>query len=371
MIARPAEGALDVGQFNSDLTQLQNHQAKISVASLVWKLPSELHEVQGKVVQALGFDHQFFYADDAIPSKADIILVQGPYGTLVSLARQLLKIPTYRRPVLAYWFQQSLDLSWPERIGPATASVFSVLNSTLGSGRRGTHSLRRVTNAITGGRGARLGFLGDILWLHQTGLLDILALSSTVYADYFAEHGVKSIVIPRGHHGSYGANLGQKRSTAAVWMGKLRSRRRARSVLRLQSDIENRGRTMQVYDGRKRAFIFAARRMQILNRAWFVPNIFFSGPTDELSIRFFIAAANGAVVITEPGLNRYPFIPGRHIVECSVEEMPEQIEYYIEHEEQWKKLSREMHVLVTEKLTLESSLSQVMASAMTCLSRKS
>ena len=67
---------------------------------------------------------------------------------------------------------------------------------------------------------------------------------------------------------------------------------------------------MCIFDGEENDFIFGPKRTEILNRTWFVLNVFFSGPTDELSIRFFVSASNGAVVMTEPGLNRYPFRAG-------------------------------------------------------------
>ena len=79
-------------------------------------------------------------------------------------------------------------------------------------------------------KGRRLGFAGDILWLHRHDLLDLLVLSSSVYAEYFGELGIPSMLVPRGYHSSYGSVLNLERDIAAVWMGKLRTKRRKRAI---------------------------------------------------------------------------------------------------------------------------------------------
>ena len=84
-----------------------SNQQKPLVASLLWDLHSQLHEVQGAVIQQLGYPHEFFYFDQPIPKEAKIVLVQGPYGSLLPLTQQLVNLPSKHRPILAYWFQQT------------------------------------------------------------------------------------------------------------------------------------------------------------------------------------------------------------------------------------------------------------------------
>ncbi|MFV2044371.1 MAG: glycosyltransferase [Anaerolineales bacterium] len=346
---------------------LQDRRQRLSVASLVWKLPFGLHEAQGEVIQELGHTHTFFFANNQLPPNAQVILVQGPYGSLEPLARQLLNTPKDRRPVLIYWFQQSLDLSRPYPASSAVTSVFSDLRNSLGTGQRRPGLMRRAIQIARAGRGARIGYLGDIRWLHQNGLLDVLVLSSTCYAEYLAERGIYSLVVARGHHESYGTDLGLSRDIAAVWMGKLRTKRRAKAVRWLQRELETQGHELRIYDGEHRKFIYGEERTRVLNRAYFVPNIYFSSPSDELSIRYYIAAANGAVVITEPGLNQYRFDAGSHFVECPLEKMPERICYYVEQEDLWRQLSTNVGHLVREELTLSSSIEQMLNRASSVL----
>jgi hypothetical protein len=334
---------------------------KSTVASLVWQLPSELHEAQAKVVQQLGHEHHFFYATDPIPTDAEIILVQGPYGSLLHLTEQLLQYPADQRPVLAYWFQQSMHWLQPDILRQWCARFFSDLHQNYSNGT--SPLLAQVAPVQLRSRGKRLGFLGDIFWLQDHGLLDMLILSSTVYAEYLDQHNISSIVLPRGSHPSYGTVLQQERDIAAVWMGKIRTRRRRQAIDWLRHEIEQRGQVLQIYDGVENGFIYGRKRAGILNRTRFVLNVFFSGPTDELSIRYYIAAANGAVILSEPGENLYDFVPGEHLVERPIEEMPDAIMHYLEHPDQWQAIHHNMQRLIRQEVTLENSISRILSRA--------
>lgn len=339
-------------------------KAKIIVSSLIWgKKPGGLHLAQAEAIQQLGYEHHFFGFDEAIPTGTNIVLVQGPYGSLLPLVRQLTERPHSDRPLLAYWFQQSLSLSQPERINKFSSEIFSELHRIYKETGLIGKIIETAAPSVLKTKGKRLGFLGDIQWLYRHNLLDVFALSSTFYADYLQEYGIPSIVVPRGYHPSYGTLLNLDREIAAVWMGKIRTKRRAKALYWLKEQLEKRGQSMHIYDGEKNGFIFGKKRTEILNKAWFVLNVFFSGPTDELSIRFFVAAANGAVIITEPGANKYPFIPGKHLLECSIKEMPDTIIHYIDNKDKWQNISQNMLRLIKNEITLENSIATILGEA--------
>ncbi len=335
---------------------------RVVVASLVWSLPSELHELQADVVQKIGYQHRFFLFDEPIPADAKIVLVQGPYGTLLPLVRQLVDCAPKHRPILAYWFQQSLDVQWPEWMISFLARTFSDLHRYYKEAGSLGNTLDCIIPKLMNTKGERLGFLGDILWLHHHRLLDVFALSSTVYAEYCRQHRIISIIVPRGYHPGYGQVLDLERDIAVVWIGKTRSNRRKRAVYWLREQLEKRGQVMHIYDGQENDFIFDEKRTQILNRTWFVLNVF-PHPTWELSIRYYITAVNGAVVLTEPGENKYPFIPAKHLVECPLEKMPETVMYYLEHKAEWYSISREMLSFMKRELTLEQSIANILTHA--------
>ena len=342
---------------------------KPAVASLVWDLSSELHQSQADAVARLGYQHQFFLYDEPLPPDADIVLVQGPYGPLLPLARQLIDRPAEERPVLAYWFQQSLGMVRPEWIRRLLPRTFFDPHRNHRKPGWVDWMLDRLMPRLLDARDCRFRFLGDILWLYRHRVLDVLALSSTVYARYLKQLGIPSILTPRGYHPSYGQILDLERDIAVVWMGKTRNRRRKQVVHWMEEQLEGRGLLMQIYDGEHNDFIFDDRRTEILNRTRFVLNVL-PDPTWEVSMRYYIAAANGAVVLTEPGENAYPFVPGKHLVECPVEQMPEKVIYYLQHEDEWNAISEAMLSLMQEELTLKRSIARILDRAEAVLDRR-
>ena len=170
-----------------------------------------------------------------------VVFVQGPYDTLVPLIEQLISKPIDERPTLVYWSQQSLCLPRPHWACELLSRTFSDLHQAhddlTGLGKLAN----RLAPSFFTSRGAWLGFLGDMLWLSEHGLLDVLALSSTVYASYLRRFDIPSIVVPRGSAPSHGALLNSERDIAVVWMGKLRTKRRRRAIYWLKQQLERKG----------------------------------------------------------------------------------------------------------------------------------
>jgi len=344
---------------------------KIVVSSLAWSQPpDELFQTQANAIRNLGYKSRFFYLNEPIPPDTKIVLVQGPYGTLLPLINQLVNCTAEHRPIMVYWFQQSLMLPRPEWVRRLFARSFSDLHRYHREAGAVGQLLEILSPDFANTKGRRLSFLGDILWLHRHSLLDVLVLSSTVYAKYLSQYGIDSIIVPRGYHPFYGRRLlNMKRDIAVVWMGQTRTKRRKKAIYWLQKQLEKQGQVMHIYDAEKDTFIYGEKRAQILNRAWFVLNIF-TNPTDELSIRYYIAAANGAVILTEPGENEYEFITGEHLVECQVEDMPDVIQYYLAHEEEWRSISENMLSFMKNDLTLEQSISKMLNEAQQVLKHR-
>jgi hypothetical protein len=334
-----------------------------TVASLVWQLPSEMHELQADAVRRLGYQHRFFLYDEAIPDDADIVLIQGPFGSLLPFAHQLLVCDPANRPAVAYWFEESLDMQRPEWFRRALAPLFSELRRAADRvPNEAPGFLERQLAQYVRSRGHRYRYLGDILWLCSRGLIDVLALSSSVYSDYLMEYGISSVVVPRGYHPDYGELRNLQRDIAVLWMGQTRTKRRRDAVYWLRKELAQRGQLMHIHDGETSGFIFGEERTRLLNRTCFVLNVF-TQPADELSIRYYVAAANGAVILTEPGANRYPFVAGEHLVECPIDAMPDKVMYYLEHLAEWNRLSSNMLALMQNHLTLEDSLAAILTEA--------
>lgn len=336
--------------------------ARLKVGSLVWHLPSEIHEIQGEVIAGLGHAHCYVHHDAVLPPDLDLLLIQGPYGSLLPMALQLRERPPAERPVLVYWYQQNLDLATPLWIRRFLIPVFSDLQRHDGWGRWPSRLLSRVLPQRLLDRGGRLRGIGDLLWLHRNGLLDVLGLSSTVYADCLGRLGIDAIVVPRGYHPSLGRQLGVERDIDLVWMGRIRSRYRRLAIEQLARQLAAEGYKMEIYDGVDKPLIYGSDRTRVLNRARFVLNVS-SHADDELSIRFFIAAANGAVIMSEPNNNRYPFEPQTHFLSLPVASMPAAIDHYARHEDERRAMAERMIDLVSGELTLEQSIRSLLDAA--------
>jgi len=341
---------------------------KPTVASLLWKSNSGVHLPQGNAIQQLGYNHCFFKYDESIPGNADIIVIQGPYGSLLPFISQYREIPENKKPILIYWFQQNLYISMPLWLQYFLGVVYSGAYNTF-EPNPFYLTFNKLLNKIKPNRGSRFANLGDILWLDRNNLLDMLATPASEYQKVFTGFGIDSLLIPRGYHPDYGENRDLSRYIAVLWMGKIRTERRKRIIHGLRVELANEGLEMLVYDGIEKPFIFGEERTNLLNRSWFVLNIL-AYPTDEISIRYYIAAANGAVILTEPGKNEYPFINRVHLVECPPEEMAETVSYYINHPKEWQRISQNAYKLVSQELTLENSISIMLTQAKKIINKK-
>jgi spore maturation protein CgeB len=76
--------------------------------------------------------------------------------------------------------------------------------------------------------------------------------------------------------------------------------------------------------------------------------------------RLILGMANMALVMSEPMYKPAPYVPGKHYVSATLEEMPQIIRYYLAHEDERETIAREGHRFVTQEVTLERSVSQIL-----------
>jgi spore maturation protein CgeB len=69
---------------------------------------------------------------------------------------------------------------------------------------------------------------------------------------------------------------------------------------------------------------------------------------------------NRALVISEPIYRPDPFVPGQHFISTSIDEMPEQIRYYLTHDEERALISERAHGLISQDVTMERSVSRIL-----------
>ena len=162
----------------------------------------------------------------------------------------------------------------------------------------------------------------------------------------------------------WGGDLGLERDIPVLWLGKPGSRRRRKLLRRVFASLQSRGVKMMVVDGEQNPYVFGNARTILLNRTRIVLNLL-RQPTDENAGRFYIASANGAMVVTEPLLPHHPvFTPGVHFVECPVERMAETIDYYLHHEAERCQIALRAHELVTTDMAIDKTVSAIIATVL-------
>jgi hypothetical protein len=105
--------------------------------------------------------------------------------------------------------------------------------------------------------------------------------------------------------------------------------------------------------------LWGEARTALLNRVKILLNIpRFTG--EFAALRFILGMANGALVVTEPVYDPFPFVAGRHFVSASMEEIPAVVLHYLQSEEQRRQIADQAYAFVTEELTMERSIARLL-----------
>ena len=100
-------------------------------------------------------------------------------------------------------------------------------------------------------------------------------------------------------------------------------------------------------------------RTELLNRTKILLNLART-PGEFPDLRLIMGMANKALVISEPIYRPDPFVPGRHFISVSIDEMPEKIRYYLAHDEERASIGERAHRLITQDVTMERSVSRIL-----------
>jgi hypothetical protein len=76
-------------------------------------------------------------------------------------------------------------------------------------------------------------------------------------------------------------------------------------------------------------------------------------------MRYYLAAPNRALIVTEPTLPHSPFLPNLHLVETPIEQMADTIVYYLTHDEERLQIVERAYELVTRELTMHKAVQRV------------
>jgi hypothetical protein len=330
------------------------------VGVLHWRRSDGVSDLFVDVIGRLGCDPVSVLHGEALPNGLDAIFVHGPQGSLVPLANQLAACPPAERPRLALLLTEQLPdpalPEWLRRGGGALRSRFGRLIH-----RKVAPGVWQIPPALRSmpSRATRFRYYGDLFWLQDSGLLDVLAVGSRWTVRYLRERGIRAEEVYTGAHPSWGADLGLDRDVEVLWLGKRGGRRRSRLLDRVRAELAARGVEMLVVDGVENRYIFGEERTELLNRTRIALNLL-RAPWDNNAFRFYMASLNRVALVSEPMLPHLPWQPGVHLVEAELDSLAETICYYLRHEDERRQLAENAHRLVTSELTMTHSVDKIL-----------
>jgi hypothetical protein len=270
--------------------------------------------------------------------KAGWLLVPGNLNWFPVLRRQLLKEGRPSQGLVTIWHLEPLPppkisgLHWPR---PTLREIAKIILRD-----------KRATDAYTN------FFL--LRRLARRGLPDVLAVSTRSRAEFLAERGIPAHYVPLGYQPRQGRDLRLQRDIDVLFLGECRIPRRRRNIARLSKH----GVKVTMCGDWHDPAMWGDNRTKLLNRSKVFLNIQrFAGEFSGL--RFILGMANGALVISEPAYDTFPFVPGQHYISASVDEMPAVIRHYLENEEERRRIVNEAYAFVTEQLPMERSVSRL------------
>lgn len=312
------------------------------------------------ILDGLGYRTIPVMYDAPLPENLGAVFAYGPLGSLVPLARQLQACPRDRRPLFALWMtEQFASPDLPEPVHCALSAVRSQIERQsfrkVGKDRwQADPRLHWLTS-----RGLRLRYYGDVHWLLRHELLSVLAVGSSWIADFLRVRGVPAKVAYVGHHEEWGSDMQLVRDIPVLWLGKTATDRRRHQLARIRDALQERGVPLAFFDGVEHPYVFGQERTVLLNRTKIAINVLRT-KWDNHSLRYFLAAANRVMIVSEPTFPHIPFVSGVHYVEAPLLKMADYICHYLDHEEERAAIANQAHQLVTTQITMQRSVSSIM-----------
>ena len=340
----------------------QRIQSTYRVAVVCWSDPDENALAICHELEALGHQPRIFLSDQTVPEDVDIVLTFAPYGRFQHIPRQISDMAVGKRPLLIHWNFESIpniNIPWPvlSSLGALRSKVDRIVDENGKLARRITKTIpySRLNQKMH-----KFRYLGDYSYAYKDGGLNLLCDSSKIFADLFNSHGLPTMHLPWGIAPSWYTDMNLERDIDVLWMGKWRTRERARLLQKIRKELSEHGLVMYMADNVENPFVFGDVRTRLLNRAKITLNILPTWYDPGFQFRFTKAAANKSLVITDPVLPHVPELEaGKHYVSTPIESLVDSILHYVENEDARNQIVENAYCLVTEEFTLAKSINSI------------
>lgn len=268
----------------------------------------------------------------------EIVWIQENANFFPKIIRKLLAIPKNERPFVVVWHTEPLlnpkaaGFPWPLLHVKEIAKI--ILRD------------KRATDVYTN--------FFVLRRIAMRGLPNLLIASSLGRYEFLMEHNIDAHFVPFGYYHAHGNYMGLKRDIDVFFLGTLDIPRRRRNIKRLRRN----GIDILKMGSWSDPACYGENRTRLLNRTKIFLNIQ-RYPGLLSGVRLILGMANKALVISEPMYRSDPYISGRHYISATIDEMPRIINYYLTHNEEYKQIVNEGYRLVTERVTMDQSVSHI------------
>jgi hypothetical protein len=312
--------------------------------------------------ERLGHSTTQFLHTQEIPAGMDVIFTFAPYNRLAPIAKRIKEMPEKERPFFIHWSTENppnikvpwilliilaMIRSWIDRLEDSDKPVVKYFTNKLPVSWINQHF-------------HRFRHLGDYYFAKRRCSLDLLADSSLTFTNFYNQHGMECIYIPRGVTQLWYDDLKIERDIDVLWMGALRSHYRRTLIEKIYRELTSSGYSMYMADNVHNPFIWGEERTRFLNRAKITLNVHWAKYVNLLPPRFVLAASNRSLVISDYAPSHCPeIIDGEHYISADPNKLTESIIYYINHERERDKVVSKAYHLATQNLRLSSSLEKI------------
>lgn len=288
---------------------------------------------------------------------------QSGLGALLGIGYQGSFLPVFASP------PRCRRIIWVgETLRPSSEMSRGVLSRVARSGALEylRFPLRLLRDAPLPGPLARARASGTIEWVRARNLRDMAALAGRVdrlvvtsrdRRAALAGHGLDAVAIPFGYAevvaGPIAAPARPGRDLTIVTLARLHPRMVGRQSVVDAWQEEEPG--LLILEN-----VWGAERNALLRRSKVVLNVSRT-PGDFIGLRIVLALAAGAVVVTEPLADPFPFVPGEHFIQAPVTELLDAARELIADERRRRRIAEAGQALLTQELPMARCLSRVLS----------
>jgi hypothetical protein len=272
--------------------------------------------------------------------KNDILWIMDNANWFPAVCRQLEILPQVERPFTVIWHTEPLPPPKSAGIAHPHLHFREIVKVLL--------KHRQATDVYTNHSRLRA--------LKEKKIPDLLVISTPARQQFLAENGIDSTYVPLGYHRSeYGYDMSLTRDIDVLFLGALFIPRRKK----LLKALHRQGINLVTRGSWSDPALWGDDRTRLLNRTRIFLNLQ-RYASDLSGVRFLLGMANRTMVISEPVYEPGVYVPGKHFISASPDEMPRLIEYYLSHEDERERIASAGYELVTRELTMERSINTIL-----------